>query len=126
VPTLTPVMMLVLGEDMWAVVRATLVRDAQAVLPEADDEPKPDDEPEPDDEPDDEPKPDNEPDDEADDDPDDDPGTLYFGARLMDGPILLQPTIRPQPPGGADTAGPAGSMPLLQGQCANTAPPPVR
>ena len=25
----------------------------------------------------------------------------------MDGPILLKPNITPQPPGGADTAGPA-------------------
>ena len=82
-PTLTPVMMLVLGEDVWAVVRTTLVHDAQAILPEPDDEPTP--------EPDDEPEPDNEPDDEA----DDDPGTLYFGERVMDGPILLQPNSTP-------------------------------
>ena len=74
----------------------TLVHDAQAILPEPEDEPtpKPDDVPEPDDE------------------ADDDPGTLYFGRRLMEGPIPLQPKRTPQPPGGADTAGPAGSIPL--------------
>ena len=52
-PTCTPVM--VLGEEVWPVVRATLVREAQAMLPVPDDEP------------------------ERDDEPDDDPGTLYFG-----------------------------------------------
>ena len=60
-PTLTPVM--VLGEDVWPVVRATLDRDAQAMLPAPDDEPESDDES------------DGEPDDES----DGDPGTLYFG-----------------------------------------------
>ena len=68
-PTCTPVM--VLGEEVWPVVRAALVRDAQAMLP------APDDEPERDDESDDEPTP--KPHDGSDDEPDDDPGTLYFG-----------------------------------------------
>jgi hypothetical protein len=70
---------MVLGEDGWAVVRGTLARNAQAILPEPDDEPKP--------------KPDDEPDDEA----DDDPGTLYFGERLIDGPIL-QGSLYPDAP----------------------------
>jgi hypothetical protein len=70
---------MVLGEEVWPVVRAALVRDAQAMLP------APDNEDEPDDESDDEPTPkppdgsDDEPDDESDDEPDDHPGTLYFG-----------------------------------------------
>jgi hypothetical protein len=68
VPTLTAVVLL--GEDGWAVVRAKLVRAAQAILL---------DDPEPEDEPDDEPKPmpHDEPEDEP--EPDDEPGTLYFG-----------------------------------------------
>jgi hypothetical protein len=33
----------------------------------------------------------------------------------MDGAILLKPNITPQQPGGADTASPAGSISLLQG-----------
>jgi hypothetical protein len=87
VPTLTRVM--VLGEDVWPVVRA-LVRDSQAMLPAPDDEPESDDEP--DDEP--TPKPHDESNDESDDEPDDDPETLYFGeGRRMDGPILLKPNI---------------------------------
>jgi hypothetical protein len=40
----------------------------------------------------------------------------------MDGPILLKPNITPQPPGGADTAGPADAISLRQGQCPMTAP----
>jgi hypothetical protein len=40
----------------------------------------------------------------------------------MDGPILLKPNITPQPPGGADTAGPADPISLRQGQCPMTAP----
>ena len=43
----------------------------------------------------------------------------------MDGPILLKPNIPPQPPGGADTAGPADPISLLQGQSPTTAPGPV-
>jgi hypothetical protein len=65
---------MVLGEDVWPVVRATLGRDAQAMLPAPDDEPESDDEP--DDEP--KPKPSDESDDEPDDESDDEPGTLYF------------------------------------------------
>ena len=73
-------------------------------------------------------EPDDETDDETDEERDDEPesGTLYFGERLMDGPILLKPSITPQPPGGAATAGPAGSIPLSQGQCPRTAPAPVQ
>jgi hypothetical protein len=70
-------MMLVLGEDGWAVVRGKLARNAQAILPEPDDEPKPDDEP--------------------DDEADDEPGTLYFGERPIDGPIL-QGSLYPDAP----------------------------
>jgi hypothetical protein len=93
------------------------------MVPEPNDDPKPDDEP--DDETDDEPdeERDDKPDDERDDEPE--PGTLYFGGTTMDGPIVLNPNIPPQPPGGADTAGPAGSTPLLQGECPKTAAPPV-
>jgi hypothetical protein len=100
------------------------VRNTQAMVPEPNDDPKPYDEPdeEADDEPDDET--DDEPDEERDDEPES--GTLYFGERLMDGPILLKPSITPQPPGGAATAGPAGSIPLSQGQCPRTAPAPVQ
>ena len=72
----TPTAVMLLADDVWAVVCAKLVRAAQAM---------PLDDPEPDDEPDDEPKPkpddEPEPDDERDDEPepDDEPGTLYFG-----------------------------------------------
>jgi outer membrane biosynthesis protein TonB len=102
-----------------------LLRNTQAMVPEPNDAPKPDNEPddEPDEEPDDEPdeEPDDEPDEERDDEPE--PGTLYFGGgRRMDGPILLKPDITPQPPGGADTASPAGSISPSQGQCPKTAP----
>jgi hypothetical protein len=49
------------GEAVWAVVCATFVRDAQAMLPEPRDKLTP------------------EPDDELEDDPRDGPDTLYFG-----------------------------------------------
>ena len=68
-PTLTAVVLL--GED-GSVVRAKLVRAAQAILL---------DDPEPEDEPDDEPKPmpHDEPEPEDEPEPDDEPGTLCFG-----------------------------------------------
>jgi hypothetical protein len=70
VPTHTAVMLL--ADDVWAVVCAKLVRAAQAMLL---------DDPEPEDEPDDEPKPkpDDEPESEDEPEPDGEPGTLYFG-----------------------------------------------
>jgi hypothetical protein len=44
----------------------------------------------------------------------------------MDGAILLKPNITPQQPGGADTASPAGSISLSQGQRVKTARPVQR
>ena len=44
----------------------------------------------------------------------------------MNGAILLKPKITPQPPAGADTAGPAGSISLLRGRMPQECPPPVR
>jgi hypothetical protein len=40
----------------------------------------------------------------------------------MDGPVLLNPNIPPEPPGGADTASSADPTALLQGQSPTTAP----
>src|SRR5262245_12978505 len=70
----TPVM--VPGEAVWAVVCATFVRDAHAMLPEPDHKPTPEPDDDLEDEPEDEPK--DQPDDELEDDPRDEPDTLYF------------------------------------------------
>src|SRR5262249_43871843 len=69
----TPVM--VPGEAVWAVVCATFVRDAQAMLPESHDKPTPEPDDDLEDDPEDEPK--DQPDDEPEDHPRDEPDTLY-------------------------------------------------
>ena len=71
----TPLM--VPGETVWAVVCATFVRDAQAMLPAPHDKPTPEPDDDLEDDPEDEPK--DQPDDEPGDDPRDEPDTLYFG-----------------------------------------------
>jgi len=99
---------MVLGEAGSAVVCATLVRDAQAMLPEPDDKPRPKSEPE----------------DDLDDEPKDDPDTPVPRARgPMHGPMLLKSNITRQPPGGADTADPAGLIAVLQGCVPQACPP---
>ena len=71
----TPVM--VPGEVVWAVVCASFVRDAQAMLPEPHDKPTPEPDDDLEDDPENEPK--DQPDDEVEDDPQDESDTLYFG-----------------------------------------------
>src|SRR5262249_37559106 len=61
---------------VWAVVCATSVRDAHAMLPEPDHKPTPEPDDDLEDDPEDEPK--DQPDDELEDDPRDEPDTLYF------------------------------------------------
>ena len=70
----TPVM--VPGEAVWAMGRATFVRNAQTMLPEPHDKPTPEPDDELEDDPENEPK--DEPEDEVEDDPKDEPDTLYF------------------------------------------------
>jgi hypothetical protein len=93
------------------------------MVPEPNDDPKPYDEPdeEADDEPDDET--DDEPDEERDDEPES--GTLYFGERLMDSPILLKPSITPQPPGGGHR-GPGGVDSSVARSMPQDCPAPVQ
>ena len=69
----TPVM--VSGEAVWAVGGVTIVRAAQAMLPELHDKPTP----EPDDEDEDDPENESKDEPEDEDEPQDKPDTLYFG-----------------------------------------------
>ena len=91
----TPLM--VPGEAVWAVVCATFVRDAQAILPDPHDKPTPDPDDDLEDDPENEPK--DEPEDEVEDDPKDEPDTLYFGRddkRARKVPREFPPLRRPQ------------------------------
>ena len=79
----TPVM--VPDEAVWAVVCATFVRDAQAILPDPHDKPTPD--------------PDDDLEDDPENEPKDEPDTLYFGRddkRARKVPREFPPLRRPQ------------------------------